>query len=78
MAVLYDEEGHIVNSGKKLDAIPAFNTFYVSTSNNSTNATDPSSHDKGDDIDTNTVHLNDFELSSFFKDSGDGGEELQL
>ena len=29
-----------------------------------------------DDIDSNTVHLNDIELSSFFKCSDDGGEAL--
>ena len=60
MAVLYDEkEGDTVNLGKELDVVTAFNAFCVSTSNNSTTETDPCSNDEGDDIDTNSVYLND-------------------
>ena len=43
---------------------------------NTTNSTDLGTTEMKDDIDSNTVHLNDIELSSFFKCSDDGGEAL--
>ena len=61
----------------KLDVTTAFNSFHLSTSNDSNNATHQNSYDKEDDIDMNTVHLDDHELTLFFRyTSEDYGDEV--
>jgi hypothetical protein len=67
----YDEDNDTGKDKDELGVITLFNAFCLTTSENTTNSTDLSTTEMKDDFYTNTVHLNDIELSSFFKCSDD-------
>ena len=60
----------------ELDVITAFNAFHLSTSDDSNNAIQQNSNNEEDDLGMNTINLDDLELTSFFRDTGDNGEEI--
>ena len=60
----------------ELDIITAFNAFHLSTSDDSNNAIQHNSNNEEDDLGMNTINLDDLELTSFFRDTGDNGDEL--
>lgn len=70
------DEDDMRSSGMELDVITAFNAFHLSTSDDSNNANQQNSNNEEDDMGMNTINLDDLELTSFFRDTGDDGDEI--